>query len=285
MRTPLSALPVLLLLGALTLFLPACDGDGSPFRKGGEGGGGGGSGGGPVVQFEIDGERLHEREGPVPIAVTLSEPAPSQLELPFSVTGSARPGADYVVSTPSPLVLPEGTTAVHLGLMLLDDNKGEIDESIRITLEAAPGLELGARRHYVLRIEDEEAVDVEEAEPNDQSSDAQGLGFLRIDAGVHVHGQVVPQGGADPFDLSRATVFEDMLLRVALDPWNPVADVAVRILDHSGATLLDLDLSGLGDFEETELAVSGGDELVFEVRVAEAGSDYLLQLAGELPGD
>jgi len=272
MRTPL------LLAGSLTAALCACDGGRSAFRLDT------GNPLQPVVEFGAAEVRVTEGETVIGVPVTLtSEPAQS-LQVPYEHLGSATEGVDFVVLTPSPLVVAKGQVQAEILFQVFEDSIGEVDESIRLELGEVEHAELGEQVRSVLRIEDDDSKEVEESEPNDDLPGAQELGYLRLNAGCHAHGLVVPAGSSgDVFDVYRMTAWTDLRMRLALDAWSAGVDVALRVLDEGGGTLYVLDQVGVDDFEEGELLVGAGQVFFLEVTTQVAGTDYLLQIAGEPP--
>jgi CxxC motif-containing protein (DUF1111 family) len=92
----------------------------------------------PVARFESSARWAHESDGTIYLKVTLSEPARGTVRVPFTVTGTATPGRDYVVSQ-SPLVIEDGETSADIEVQILDDDEDEGTESMLITLVPTPG--------------------------------------------------------------------------------------------------------------------------------------------------
>ena len=267
-----------LLTCSLSAALVACDGGRSAFRLDT------GNPLQPVVEFGTPEVRVAEGATVIGVPITLTSGPSVPLEVPYDLVGSATEGVDLVVLTPSPIAIAKGQVQAEILFQVFEDSIGEVDESIRLALGEVEHAELGARTRSVLRIEDDEAREVEESEPNDDLAGAQELGTLRVDRAFHAHGLVVPAGASgDVFDVYRLTAWSDMRMRLALDAWSAGVDVALRVLDEGGATLAVLDEVGVDDFEEGELVLAGGQVYFLEVTTKVAGTDYLLQIAGEPP--
>lgn len=109
-----------------------------------------------VAEFDEADSEAGEAAGTVNIVVRLSAPAPGPFTLPFSLSGTATPGAagDYVAS-PSPLHFLTGQTTASISLTLHDDAVVDVGETVQLELGTPSGIaSLDEQTTHVLTIED-----------------------------------------------------------------------------------------------------------------------------------
>ena len=123
----------------------------------------------PVVTFDEDKSSPTEDDGTVDVKVNLSQPAQAAIALRYKVTLPAGGAAadDFSITGLAPVVLTGTLTIARnassavIPVVLNDDSTPENDESLTITLEAAPvgtaaGYELGADTTHVMTILDDD---------------------------------------------------------------------------------------------------------------------------------
>jgi hypothetical protein len=89
----------------------------------------------PAVSFESGALTFSETAGTVSVTVTLSGTSLFDVTIPYAVGGTATgSGSDFVIVTPSPLILEAGETSTGIILTLIDDSEVESDETIVLTL-------------------------------------------------------------------------------------------------------------------------------------------------------
>ena len=88
--------------------------------------------------------------------VTLSSPYASDVSIPFTVAGTATPGADYVTIGSSVTILA-GTVSATIPVVVLNDGILDGGEDIVITLDMSTGYLLG-NRSAAINFFDDEAV-------------------------------------------------------------------------------------------------------------------------------
>lgn len=103
------------------------------------------------------------------IVLTLSVASGSDISIPYAITGTATSAADYSLSTSGSFVISAGRTTEIIDLGILDESEIETDETIIITLGAAPsGTLLGTNSVFTYTItDDDNDRDVEFRNPCD----------------------------------------------------------------------------------------------------------------------
>lgn len=272
MRTTISSILTLLALAG-------CSGDGPPVA-----GDDSGTPQQPSIEFGSTKVTSDENRSVLELPIQLSYALDETLVVPFVVSGSALEGHDVLVLTPSPVKLAAGNLETKILLEIVEDEQAEVDEWSRLALEEVVGARLGADSSLFARIEDDDAEELDESEPNDELGSAQDLGVLPPGRAVHVRGEVTSAVGGDAFDVFGLVAGSDQLLRVVLDLDFPHGDGLVRVLDEAGGLLLLIDGANPGEPEEGTLELEAGTPVFLEVVAPDGGGRYLLQLAGELPG-
>ena len=131
-------------------------------------------GGGPVVGFAGEGHAILESAGDARlpstpgdgqiiidetqglggvITVTLSEPAPVDMTVPYTIGGNATNGVDYAIPA-GPLFIGKGRTTGILPLAFFDDEDHEGTESLTVTLGTPSVGTLGPITVYTVAIND-----------------------------------------------------------------------------------------------------------------------------------
>jgi len=224
-------------LGALLLACPvlfACGGGGS--SSGGNGGGGGG-GGTALVQFAIGAQTEVESDIIVQAIVTMSAPEPHDVFVHFTTTGDAQNITDFEVLDNSPILIPETHTQVPIRVRIYSDGKGEKDERVELTITAVSGAQLGTLLSHTLTIQDDDATDFQETEPNDDIPNANLIGTMSKKVAVHATGDVDLAGTSDPADVLSLIAGEDVTLDLLLDPAASTALIKLVLTDDSGNVL------------------------------------------------
>ncbi|MDW3196606.1 MAG: DUF2341 domain-containing protein [Cytophagales bacterium] len=103
------------------------------------------------------------------ISLTLSVASGSDLSIPYTIAGTATSGADYSIATTGSFVISAGRTDEIIDLGILDESEIETDETIVITLGAAPtGTLLGTNAVFTYTItDDDNQRDIEFRNPCD----------------------------------------------------------------------------------------------------------------------
>ena len=110
------------------------------------------------VNFKTTLQNTVETMGTVTVEVVLNEVTTNDVSVPFSLTGTAVQGSDYTI-TPSPVVIPAGSTSTTISVNLVDDGLTEGDESIILGLNTPSNATKGPQNIHTIIVTD--APDVE----------------------------------------------------------------------------------------------------------------------------
>ena len=102
----------------------------------------------PVVSFSSGGQVQPESAGSFAITVVLDQLAGIDVQVPFTLDGTATPGSDYTVSA-SPLLIPAGQLQADLTVTLIDDPDPEIVETILVELGPPSLGTLGTQQRHL----------------------------------------------------------------------------------------------------------------------------------------
>ena len=106
----------------------------------------------PVVYFTWDASEAPEEAGTVDVEITLSAPSGKQIEVPYTLGGTATQDLDYS-ALPGPLHIPPGQTTASIPVTLLvDGDLNEFDETVILSLGAPLNATLGAPSEHTLTI-------------------------------------------------------------------------------------------------------------------------------------
>ncbi len=89
----------------------------------------------------------------------LSEAAPVDVVVTLTRSGSARLGADHDLDL-STLVVPAGDTSLVVPFQIFDDAFDEMDETIDVTIDAAPNANLGSPASFTVTIVDDDPLPI-----------------------------------------------------------------------------------------------------------------------------
>jgi TolB-like protein len=105
----------------------------------------------PTAAFTASTQRLKRSAGTVHITVQLSARSGRDVKVPFSVSGTALQGKDYVI-TQSPVVIPAGSPSAVITLTLKEGPPVDADQTIDVKMEKPEGAFVGSPNHYRLVI-------------------------------------------------------------------------------------------------------------------------------------
>ncbi len=142
-----------------------------------------------TIQFNANSSQDFENTNNT-ISLNLSVISGSDISIPYTITGSATPGADFSLATSGSFVISAGRVAEVIDLGILDESDVESDETIIITLGTAPsGTIAGTNSIYTYTINDDDNErDIEFRNPCD-------YGFSKTI--TILNGQVDDTDGAD----------------------------------------------------------------------------------------
>jgi len=96
----------------------------------------------PVASFAVASSSVNEG-AQIEVQVTLSSPAPGNVLIPFTMTGSATSGIDFTTGV-SPLVIPVGRSSGTIFIGAIDDFGDEPDEGLTFTMGTPTHATVGA---------------------------------------------------------------------------------------------------------------------------------------------
>ncbi|QEG43441.1 Calx-beta domain-containing protein [Roseimaritima ulvae] len=107
----------------------------------------------PTVSVSHAAQAGAEDAGTLTFDVKLSAASATDVTVPFTVTGTAIDGDDYMI-TSSPVTIAAGQTSATVTITVVDDVIDESDETVIVTLGAPTGADLGSSTIYTATIID-----------------------------------------------------------------------------------------------------------------------------------
>ena len=114
----------------------------------------------PEITFDRDSDNVDEDYGAVDVALSLSEAATSDFTLNYGLSGTAVQGTDYTITGAGTVSVGSGAFSVSIPVVITDDNLGEHDETIILTLTDGTGYTAGSSNVYTLTITDNDVIPV-----------------------------------------------------------------------------------------------------------------------------
>ncbi len=102
----------------------------------------------PIVTLANVSQTVSEGASAINVIVNLSKTSESAITIPFTVTGSATSGSDFVVAA-NPITIPAGQTSGSITINLVDDAIVEGLETVVVTLNQPTGANLGEGTVFV----------------------------------------------------------------------------------------------------------------------------------------
>ncbi|HUP91651.1 MAG TPA: Calx-beta domain-containing protein [Solimonas sp.] len=133
----------------------------------------------PTVRFTSAAQSAAEASGTATATVQLSFASTGAVTVPYTLSGTSNTG-DRTVTPPSPLTIPAGSTSATISIALNDDNLGEPDETLVITLGAPTGATLGIPAQHTLTIVDDDPVPSVVSFQTDNSSRPESAGAVNL---------------------------------------------------------------------------------------------------------
>ncbi|MCP3918580.1 MAG: hypothetical protein GY711_23785 [bacterium] len=231
---------------------------------------------GPEVQFEEPSQALDEVTTMLEIPITLSEPAGLDIEIPWSVSGSAIHDVDWRVEEANPFVIPAGTAVTSMSVLIVGDGVCELDETGIISMGTPTNAELGLNDEHTINIIGSHG----EVEPNDTIGQANLVGTVMPGSTCTILGNVDVIGSSDDVDIFRIEATAATLLDFTLTPAHPGADVVLSLTDEFGLALQGHNSNGPGGPETGQRNVASGDIILFQVLTTGSPTDYELIISG-----
>lgn len=105
------------------------------------------------LSFETDSAQVAEGSGLYRIKIVLSSPSEKEIKIPFTISGLASEGQDFISRTTSPITVAVNSKEdVIIELDFTDDNIPEGGESVILQLESPENAELGKHSKLLLTI-------------------------------------------------------------------------------------------------------------------------------------
>ncbi len=130
----------------------------------------------PAVRFASSTDSVGEDGGTHNVEVDIRPASGSDLTLNYTLSGTATENTDYRIAGSGTLSVPAGLTSVNVPVEITDDNIGESDETIILTLTSGRGYTVEIPNEYTLTITDNETPQV---------NFVSAAGSMGEDAGTH----------------------------------------------------------------------------------------------------
>lgn len=115
----------------------------------------------PIVNFQSISQSVSEGNSgstTLNLTVEIDKASGVSTSIPFSVSGTATSGADFSVSTASPLVIAAGETTGSLTVSVTGDITFENDETVILTLGSPTNGTLGAKKTHTLTLTNDDPL-------------------------------------------------------------------------------------------------------------------------------
>jgi len=234
----------------------------------------------PTVNFQTTSQTIPEGGADLQLIVQLDDVSADAITVPFTVSGSATLGFDYIISA-SPLVIGPGDGGAIINLTMLADTLFEADETIEVILGTPTNGKLGFSAMHTVTV----ILGSGEFEPNNSVFDANAVGAMAPGMQLDITGRISPQGMMDGFDVFNFVATSDTVVGLDLIPDNLAADVALLISDQNGVQLMNglVDGGGPGAIENTAVMTVAGQEFNVAVFATAETTDYTLSVSGAIP--
>ena len=113
----------------------------------------------PVVTFTTPSQANPESLPNISVVAQLSGTSGMDVEVPYTVSGSASMGSDYTI-TGSPLIIPAGSTSQAIAITVVPDTIFEPDETVIVAMGAPVNANPGAITQHTVTITDDDAPPV-----------------------------------------------------------------------------------------------------------------------------
>lgn len=175
----------------------------------------------PVANFAVSSSSVAEGGG-IEVQVTLSSPAPGNVLIPFTMTGTATRGSDYA-SAVSPLRIPLGSSSGSIYIAATDDLGDEVDETVILNMGEATHATLGATASTTIVITDTDVPTVSGRVTNSVS------GMPIVGATVSVDSATTTTNENGEYVLSGFESAASVIVDYAADGYAPQGRVVDRV--------------------------------------------------------
>jgi hypothetical protein len=184
----------------------------------------------PSVNFTPVAQSQVEDIASMTIAAQIATASGLDTIVPFSVSGTASPSADYTI-TSSPITIPAGSTSANITINVVDDLTDEIDETVIVTMDTPTYATQGTiivSTATILDNDDIPSVSFSTA----TSSESEGIGTIIISAQLSsTSGLAV----SVPFSFSgTAALTSDFTITsspITIPAGSPSADITITVVD------------------------------------------------------
>lgn len=263
-------LPLRIVLVGLLGLLSACGSSGSSSSSGGSGGST------PNLTFSFSSSTVAEDQTTRYVEIRLDQIHDEDVDVSFLMGGNAFPFVDYWQSNGMPVTISGGELTALIELQIWEDELGELDETIEMTLMKPPNAKLGGLTTHVVTINDDDQITIPEVEPNEDHLNAQDLGSVEGFVSLEVQGEALV-GDMDVYGLQAS---ENTTVFVSMDPASAVSEVVINLLDEDGNVVAIFDDDIPGTTVSTSFDVSAMESFFLAVTVEAFGSTYVLDIVG-----
>jgi len=262
----LSSRPLILALGLLA----SCGSSGSSGSSSDDGGST------PTLSFSLSSSALTEATVNWSILVQLNDVHDEDIEANFYWTGTALEFVDYAVTSGTPVTIKSGQLSEAITVQVFEDARGELDETISLTLVPPQGANLGSPSQHVITVLDDDEIQVSEQEPNDDHLNPQEIGSIATEVSYEVLGSAV----LGNFDVYKFDAMGNSTVFVSMDPQSAVSEAVINVLDENGdvVDIIDDDLGGTT--VSTSFQVVDQQVFFLSLTVEGAGTNYVLDVVG-----
>jgi len=106
----------------------------------------------PVVSFVLSEQRVNEQASQIDILIMLGRSSSVDVSLPYTISGTATSGTDFMLAGSQPVIITKGHTTAFIQVDLIDDAIEESEESIVITLGEPENAALGNMTTHTITI-------------------------------------------------------------------------------------------------------------------------------------
>ena len=132
------------------------------------------------VSFDATATSILEDVGSASVGVTLSDYAAQTVTVPVTASGSAAPGSDFTLSTPT-VTIPVGSLTGTAEISVIDDTLSEPAETIVLTMGTPTNAALGSPVAHTFTVTDDDGVvTVDFAMPTSVASEGAGMALVDV---------------------------------------------------------------------------------------------------------
>ncbi|MCA9145054.1 MAG: DUF5050 domain-containing protein [Planctomycetales bacterium] len=220
-----------------------------------------------LVSFTTGSSEATEGAGVVQVEAILATALPFDLQVPFSVSGSALASSDYTLTNPF-VYFPAGSTTGSTTLIIEEDVKFEADDTIVLTLQPATDTIVGAVGTHTLTILDNDPAPQVSFQTAgavvDESAGTVNIGVrLTAESDVETIIPLVFSGSAtNPNDYTLAGP-----TTITIPAGSLRGETTLSLVDDPDSELTELIVAGFGTPTNATLSSAPGDPLQHVIRI------------------